>query len=75
MGYRFSLLDVLQMVVSGDGDLHDGIGEDDYAFVGAHWNTGWTELKGDAEISLTSTEEDESERQTQRFKVTVERIL
>lgn len=64
MGTRFTPEDVLGLAVSSDGGLDDGMN----AYVSAG-------IYGDhAEVELTSTEEDEADRVTERFRVTVERI-
>jgi len=64
--HRFTILDLLDMVTAKDGDYDDGLD----AYVSAGYKLDGSE----AEIELTSTEEDESERVTERFRVTVERV-
>ena len=63
--HRFSVDDALSVVAAGDNEYTDGIN----AFITAHYSR-----EGVAVIELTSTEEDEAERVTERFRVTAERI-
>lgn len=63
---RFNADEVLDLICDADGKFDDGI----YAFVSAHVEDGYHA----AVVSLTSAEENESERVTDRFRVTVERI-
>lgn len=62
--HRFSVEDVLGIVIAKDGDHDDGID----GFVAAYGSG------SDGVIEVMSAEEDESERVTERFRVTVERI-
>lgn len=62
--YRFDLADVRDIVLEPDYGYNDGID--------AHVSA---QPAGDGlVVTLTSTEEDETERVTERFRVTVERI-
>jgi hypothetical protein len=63
---RFNPDEVLDLIADVDGKFDDGID----AFVSAHVEDGYRS----AVVELTSTEENESERVTDRFRVTVERI-
>jgi GrpB-like predicted nucleotidyltransferase (UPF0157 family) len=66
MTYRFSIVDVLDLVTANDGDYDDGLN----AFVSAGYKLDGSE----AEIELTTTEDDQSARVAEKFRVTVERI-
>lgn len=64
MTYRFDLDDVRDLVIEPEYGYNDGIDADVSA-----------QPAGDGlVITLTSTEPDESERVTEKFRVTVERI-
>lgn len=62
--YRFQIEDVQDIVLDPDYGYHDGID----AFVSSHHES------SRMTVELTSTEPDESERVTERFRVTVERV-
>lgn len=62
--YRFPIEDVQDAVLDPDYGYHDGID----AHVSSHHES------GHMIVELTSTEEDESRRVTERFRVTVERV-
>ena len=63
---RFNRDEVIDLICDSDGLFHDGID----AFISAHPEDGYQA----AVVEMTSTEENESERVTDRFRVTVERI-
>lgn len=62
--HRFYEQSVLSLLVSADGDYDDDL--DAHVSVSVYGDR--------AEVELTSTEPDESERVTEKFRVTVERI-
>lgn len=64
--HRFTTKDVLDLVAACDGEFDDGLE--------ACISAGYDPAADAVEVELTSTEEDESQRVTERFRVTVERI-
>lgn len=63
---KYQIVNVMDAMSSNDGYLDDNCD----AFVSVKYGPGDDAMT----VALTSTEEDESERTTERFRVTVERI-